>query len=690
MKRLFFSATGLLMVGGVAYAFLINDQRLVLAPEEAPLQISGEESTNKVKLLRMNDGTLIAVYGEGQDVPRLAYDTKAKEVRKPYDIVVSVSIDNGDSWSAPINVTNTAALSSSLGILEPTGAPVLDPEGHPDLAADPRSLPFPGDSDKPNVFNVGNQIMITYGDTYCPGGEQRFVVYPELNGITVPYSCLYVTRMLWNATTRTFATSWPGGQPYLTQQLTSGVRDIKQDANRGNPTALVINWQEDPRGLKLGEADGPGEGASGANVNNGTDVWFASLPTPQFATGSWSTPVRITRNTSESRPLSSAADKANHPPGDYDRGNVGASRANIGQIGTTVVIAYEETKGTQGFDEGKYIRYNSFLWNAPPEGGEVGCIISEPGENARRVRFLTQDFTNEVPLVFIYKQGEFTQGGPSDIFLRRATGGQITPESLVPPIDAVNCRSSIVTGGNPLVDMNQPPALNFSGSAAVKGGTGTAPGAASGDNPIENALAHRGVMRGNTLVIGYSYTPDLFRFTYLDNSDPYNFYIRRSTDGGVTWSDAVNMTPEITGPSRLTVKEPRIVGTPPTVAGGLPGNTQDASVIYVAYGLQTNVRQPIFQAADVDIYLQVSLDEGLSFTPAVALTSGDVIGGLGDDLEDFETQIRTRPDGLEGHVVWSSGVPPGRASADTVKAAAYRRVLVITPDVIFKDGFESL
>lgn len=668
----------------VVTGFLINDKTLEMFPPDGPAVISADESTNKVKILRTPDRTLFAIYGEAQDVGMMAYDTKKKAVRKPFDIVLSISTDNGDTWSVPINIANTAAQTSALGILESTGAPPLDAEGHADLVSDPRAVPYPGDSDKPNVFNVGNNIIVTWGDNYCPGGDQRFVVYPELNGITSPYACMYVSRLRWNATTKQLDTVWPGGLPYFTEQLSSGIRDIKQDANRGNATAFVINWQEDPMGLKLGEADGPGDGASGANVNNGTDIWYSSLQTSAFVAGSWSAPVNVTRNTTSSGPLSSAADKATHPPGDYDRGNVGASRANIGQIGASVVIAYEETKGTQGFDEGKYIRYHTFPWNAPPPGGEVGCIISTPAENARRVRFLVQDISNEVPLLFIYKQGEFTQGGPSDIFLRRATGGQITPDALDPPVDVANCTSSIVTGGNPLEDIVQPPAINFSGSDVLKGGTGTAPGAASGDNPIENALAHRGVMRGDIILIAYSYTPDLFRFQFLDNTDPYNFYIRRSDDGGVTWSEAVNMTPDITGPSQLTVKEPRIVGTPGTVASGDPQDVQNPEVVYVAYGLQTNVRQPIFEPQDVDIYMMVSLDEGLSWTVAKPLTSGDVIGGFEDELEDFETQIKVRPDGLEAHVVWSS-------NEEGINRVDYRRVVVIdAPDeAIFMDGFES-
>jgi len=682
MKRAFPIALGLFAAAGGLYAYVLNDKTLDLFPPDAPAVVSAGQSTNKVKILRTPDGTLFAVYGEAQATGQLAFDAKGRETRDPYDIVISVSTDNGDSWGPALNIANTAALSSSLGMLEASGAPPLDVDGHADLDADPRATPYPGDSDKPNVFNVGNQILVTWGDTYCPGGEQRFVVYPELNGVAVPYSCMYVSRLRWNSTTQQFDTIWPGGLPYRTEQLSSGLRDVKQDANRGSSTAFVISWQEDPLGLKLGEAEGPGDGGSGANVNNGTDVWYTSLQTSTFAAGAWAPPVRITRNTSATVPLASAGDKATHPAGDYDRGNVGASRPNIGQIGTSVIIAYEETKGTQGFDEGKYIRYHHFEWNVPPPGGEVGCIISEPAENARRVRFLTQETTNAVPLVFIYKQGEFTQGGPSDIFLRRATGNQITPESLDPPIDVANCRSSIVTGGDPLVDIVQPPAINFSGSDLLKGGTGTAPGALSGDNPIENSLAHRGIIRGNTIIVGYSYTPDLYRFTFLDDTDPYNFYIRRSLDGGATWSEAVNMTPEITGPSQLTVKEPRIVPTPPTVAGGLPGNTQDPGVITVAYGLQTNVRQPIFSPADVDIYMMVSLDEGATWSRAKAITSGDISGGFSDELEDFETQIKVRPDGLEGHVVWST-------STEGATNASYRRYQVVdgAPDEIFRDGF---
>jgi hypothetical protein len=681
----------LLLAGSATLgAYTLNDYVLRLTPGDAPANLSGTTvSSNKVKILRTNDGTLFAIYGLQAQTGNLAYDAKARVTRLPFDVVISHSTDNGTTWSTPINLSNTATLSSSPGMIQATGAPPLDANGHANLAADPRAAAYPGDSDKPNVFNVGNQLVVTWGSTYCPGGEQRFVVYPELNGVTIPYSCLYVSRLRWNSTTDQFDLIG-GTQPYITNQLTSGLRDVKQDANRGNSTAFVISWQEDPLGLKLGDADGPGEGASGANVNNGTDVWYASLPTPSFVTGTWASPVPLTRNTRSTVALNSTSDKATHPPGLYDRGNVGSSRPNIGQIGANVVSAYEETKGLGGFDDGKYVRYQVFPWNAPPVGGADGCIISTPTENARRVRFLTQD-AGDTQLVFIYKQGDYSAGGPSDVFLRRTTGALLTPASLQPPVDAVNCTASKNDDEDVLALLaQQPPALNFSGSDALKGGTGTAPGATSGANPIENALAHRGIMRGTTIIIGYSYTPDLFRFTYLNNTDPYNFWIRRSTDGGATWSAPVNLTPEVTGPSQLSVREPRIVPTPPTVVSTPqdPANVQNPNVITVAYGTITNVREPIETPEDVDIYMMVSLDNGLTWTRAQAITVGDVENGFPDEAEDFETQIKVRPDGLEGHVVWSTAVPSSVTPATTVDAVSYRRYDVVT-EALFADGFEE-
>ena len=172
-QRIQFVASCLLLP--IAFAIIPNygiAQVFDLTPADGPAIISDQVSdTNKVKILRMPDGTLIAVYGQGQEVGQQVYDLKGRATRDPWDLVLQYSTDEGESWSKPINFDNTAAQSSALGIIEETGAPPLFPAGDPnegyvDLASDPRAIDYPGDSDKPQVFNAGNNIVITFNSTY--------------------------------------------------------------------------------------------------------------------------------------------------------------------------------------------------------------------------------------------------------------------------------------------------------------------------------------------------------------------------------------------------------------------------------------------------------------------------------------------------------------------------------------------
>ena len=80
MKTRYWLLSGLI-VAGAALGYVVNNKGLRLHPNDAPANISGAVSTDKVKLLRTPDGTLFAIYGQAQDVPRLAYDTKSKVVR---------------------------------------------------------------------------------------------------------------------------------------------------------------------------------------------------------------------------------------------------------------------------------------------------------------------------------------------------------------------------------------------------------------------------------------------------------------------------------------------------------------------------------------------------------------------------------------------------------------------------------
>ena len=121
----------------------------------------------------------------------------------------------------------------------------------------------------------------------------------------------------------------------------------------------------------------------------------------------------------------------------------------------TAVIAYEESKGADRLDSGKFVRYHEFAFNAPPvstgmhENGEPGCIISDPLENSRRVRFVGQSFpsTNGLRMGVFWRQGFPTEGGPADIMVRvgKDTGVEgstgLRPEDMEPAVDGA-CRES--------------------------------------------------------------------------------------------------------------------------------------------------------------------------------------------------------------------------------------------------------
>lgn len=144
-----------------------------LSPMVNPLILSDQvHVTNKGKIIRAPDGALLAVYGLGRDGTELARDPQAHSTRTPYDLVIQSSTDHGDTWSAPINIDNTVAPSSALGITYGTGFPPLFPTGNlnvgaTNLAAHSRAINYPGNADKPQLFNVGNNIVVTFSNTYC-------------------------------------------------------------------------------------------------------------------------------------------------------------------------------------------------------------------------------------------------------------------------------------------------------------------------------------------------------------------------------------------------------------------------------------------------------------------------------------------------------------------------------------------
>jgi len=666
-----------------------------LSPIAPPLVLSNGsgdqtpdlDNTAKAKLVRLSNGSpthgrLISVFadawGDGANpMGHTVYDVKADLERPARDIYIRYSDDDGVTWSAAVNISNTASLTSIQTEWQGNGTGVSD---------------FHGDSDKPNVFNNGNNVVVSWGDKFCDPAVQGSITYAERNLREIPFSCMYAVR------------SKDGGKTFTARErLSDGSRDAKQDVNRGTSKAWIVTWQEDPGGLLLGEAEGPGDGASGANVAMGTDIWYSyvQVDNNDFGSGELFKPAtRVTNN------WTMMEDKHN-TGNEIESGETGASRANIGLVGGTVILAYEESKGSKGTDMGKYIRYHSFAFNkAPatltnacvtldPDGKptttptncatndlppnpdmleRIGCILSKPERNARRVRFIPQGTAGSsgTRLFVFWRQGEYGQGGPADIVGRSATDfadlASFSPALNVPTTGTAD--GCLIRGDMDAVAVpdqgvyTNSPALNLSHNTPY-GGDLTAD---SEDNPLEDARAHRGFIRGNTIVLGYSYSPDgiLARTTDMEH---YNFWIRRSLDGGASWDSGTNISeglitdfvvasPQYTAITQIDVKEPRIVKTPgngpATCPSGDPAdatttdpsecNNPDAFVVVV--GLVENTDESQGAGKELDLFITRSMDAGATYEIPVAFTS--------TPAEEFESQIRTTPALDRAFAVWNS------------------------------------
>ncbi len=624
--------------------------------------VNGDGSASKTKLVRLGKGLLIAVYGDAVASQHDVYDLKDDKIRKARDIFVRTCMPtatNGycssqSDWTPAINISNTADNFSISTRWRRTNG-VLGSEE-----------PYYGDSEKPNIFSSGNFTVVTWIDKYCDETEQRIVSYIERGGLSLPFSCVYESHI-------NFADATP---TWVTSRLTSGIRDAKQDVNRGlsmgSPAKgkWVITWQEDPHGLQIGNAEGPGDGSSGAKVTHGTDIWYAY--TEDLMAGFTNTPTRLTDNFTN---VGSGGN--NNPVFSHDgtteitaleTGSSGASRANTALVGLmpgetvpTAIVAYEETKGSSGLDEGKYVRYHSFAFNAP-DIGQSGAIISDPAENSRRVRFVTQTkpSADGMRMGVLWRQGNAVEGGPADIMVRLGfkTSGDsastgLRPEDMVPPVDA-NARTSVYAEA---IALNNAPAYNISSNTipwTPVGGAEEPPTNTLEDstekNNYEDARAHRAVIRGDDFHIGYTYTKDwaVSRYTDLEN---YNFWVRRYHAPTNSWSVAKNLSG--VADKKINVKEPRLVG----MMGNGPGctdpgnitnpeNCQDKSVLIAAWGVESNVYDLIGGAVDGDIYYTRTRDKGESYTPTT------VVEGIGSSYR-AESQLRATPAGNIVFAVWN-------------------------------------
>ena len=617
-----------------------------------PVNLSNTQSPDlgsafKTKLVRLGNGALISVFGDGVNSNNLAYDLKDDAERPARDIFIRTCDSiNADcklegSWSAPENVSGTAELSS------------ISTDINGDLDGSAARTPYYGDSDKPNIANGGSNIMVTWTDKYCEalpgdadGTNQRTVSYVTRNNREVPFSCTFAR----------FATvSGAGVISWGTDriQLSDGARDAKQDSSKINAMGKsVIAWQEDPQGLQIGGGDGPGHGASGATANHGTDIWFTTatnvvtkwadeaqtIPLAGKASG-LNTPARLTDNAvsalSGGHPTVNDANGVDVDGASIDSGKTSSTRANTGLVGSKIVVAYEETKGSEEIEIGKYVRYHSFDYTNDPStaSGQAGCLISNPTENARRVRFVPQakPAASGLQMAVFWKEGKYDGGGPSDIVTRLLRNG-VSHTNMSPAV-AANCETSVYAESSVLVNE---PAINLSSNTKTGGNLQDT----TETNNLENALAHRGAIVGDDLYLGYTYTSDwaLTTYTTLDN---YNFWLRHYDGATDTWSAPKNISNLPT--MDMNVREPRFVKTP---FSDDPAQNYNPEAFIIAWGTQTNVASHIEDPSDVDIFYTRSFDKGETFEPVVRVDNPDFAGR-------FESQLRPSPDGQTLYAVWN-------------------------------------
>jgi uncharacterized repeat protein (TIGR01451 family) len=571
---------------------------LLFSPDAVDLTPAAGTTADKARLLRMKDGTLVVAWHEGIEMTHEAWGLDGG-VYAPRDIFIVASSDGGASWGEPLNVSNTATR---------TDASVLyDRHGDGTGLAN-----YPGDSGKATVFAAGKNLVITWNDTYCGNGRHGPALYQGALGmIEVPYHCLYAARLTVSSGNITLIS---------VDRLTDGARDVKNEMARGTGAGFALSWQEDPEGLQLGEVRGDGHGASGAKVTKGTDVWYAWIKGSEFAnsTKSWHGPVPITDNF------------------DYENDTVtggGASRPIMAMAGSppTIMLVYEERKDSGGIDSGKYVRFHQFPFGAP-QVSQPGVIISAVGENGRRARVVaasTPGKTHGTRLLLMWRQGEGIQGAPADVMVRVGSVPQGTDLGSDP--DAGFRVEDLWPAVDPEDPLNNEPGLNISG-AELSDPTSV--------DPETNSKAHRAVLDGDFIYAAYIQDPNV-----NIHSDQFQYFLRRSDDGGLSWS--APMLASVGAPESATIIEPRLIKTPGGVDSGKPEDIRNPKVFVTAWGTEImpeDAMEPIRDA----LFVTRTVDRGLSFERIQAFHKSKTAPGQTDE----QIQLRMTPDGQNVYAVW--------------------------------------
>ncbi|MCP4340102.1 MAG: hypothetical protein GY799_14735 [Desulfobulbaceae bacterium] len=409
-----------------------------------------------------------------------------------------------------------------------------------------------------------------------------------------------------------------------------------------------------------------------------------------------------------------------------------------------------------------YLRYADE--SGEPNGNQILDYLGRPQlayENARRGRFILQGAgavkSSGTIMLMVYKQGEEGAGRPSDIMMRRWVVSTDDPNPY--------CFENIV--GDWLYDSSSEQYYWDSGPVNMSSVTPLATTDSAGDpekddaygavkvvtwqqtvenqddssskNPYDDARAHRGQIRGDFVQLGFSYTPNWA--AARNGNDKYDFYIRRSFDGGATWTTDPNgggvthcynwKYPDAYGDAALagekieecntyargafesmrnlsqlpnaktSVIEPRIVAVPGTIkAGGdwtgIAEDKQKPNVFYVAWGTSTNPKKDLEtgeqeEPVPMDLYWTFSQNKGESYhedewvvnPDSDGSNAGETLNGYGwmakGDQEQGEVQLRMTPDGSRFYGSW---LDEGEEGSDIV----FRRIMSADFDVNNADG----
>jgi len=432
-------------------------------------------------------------------------------------------------------------------------------------------------------------------------------------------------------------------------------------------------------------------------------------------------------------------------------------------------------------DEGKNSLYHSFMYNNPVEVAKgdyvnlpelyndlpvIRWCIDDLGalhervdinncpasttpvyarENSRRIRFALQGEKavkdSGTVLVTFYKQGMEGKGAPSDIMMRRmelgedaATGGNpyAFKNFVCEAADAYgDCykgaknMSSTTTDAYELPTQLDPIGETLTLCPKLTAWHWTADNFndTTSATLCEDARAHRGQLRGDFLAMGYTWTPNWA--AARNGNDKYDFYIRRSFDGGQTFTTKgdvehlafVDPDPTVSGDQYLesttitagsfepprnvsllknnfeSAIEPRIVAVPGSITlkgdANLDGKPDlctadkkpcfpaedkaNLKVFIASYGLANNNDDDSDGNLDTyptDMFFAKTVDEGESYL-TVSKCTVDGATVVGEDCEDVWPWLAKRADIEEGEAQLRITPAGDRAYATWLQESAY-------------------